>query len=503
MKKLTVLLLITGMVFNGCSLEEETPFLDNESIYANAANARLGLDGIYQGVAAYDLYGNIYYFLNGLYSGMMVSKRGGNNVNTIYNTTLANLNVPSGSVDLNDVWKQTYRGIGRANDAISLAIPTEDPQTNDELVINDVLGQAYFVRAFLYFKLVSLWGEVPLRLVPTTPDNIHLATSSRKEVFEQVIADAEMAISLMNGTAGDHYPASYAVNMLLAKVYMSLATAPASVQDGVSNYWQEAYDQAIQVYGQYSLVADYSDLFAEDESNGSTESIFELQSSDGASTDWPRSYSPSNFINVNTFGRLQVNADFHDLHVATYPSDPRLASTFISSYTNSNGGNTTLYPDRSRNNFGNAHPYFFKLSEKNQSEDDLFTNQNIIIYRYGELLLMLAEISNELQNGEETGYVEELLSRVGVTPHPDYYTGQATFRNAIMREYQFELLGEGEDCINLRRRGYDWYKTNVIDYHNNNPLFDPLVDVMHTEGEELMFLPIPDAEINTNQEIQQ
>ena len=226
--------------------------------------------------------------------------------------------------------------------------------------------------------------------------------------------------------------------------------------------------------------------------------------SDGASSDWVRSYSPNNWLSISTFGRLQVNADMYELHAAAYPSDPRIAETFVSTYTQMSNGNTKkVYPDRSRNNFNNAHPYFLKFAEKDQTASDLFTNKNIILYRYGELLLMLAEISNELQNGEQIGYVEELLSRVGLTPQANYSGTQDDFRNAIMREYQFELMGEGQDCINIRRRGYNWFKTNVIDVHNNNPLFDPTLDVTFAEGEEYMFLPIPATEININQEIDQ
>ena len=47
---------------------------------------------------------------------------------------------------------------------------------------------------------------------------------------------------------------------------------------------------------------------------------------------------------------------------------------------------------------------------------------------------MLAEISNELQNGEQLGYVSEVLARASLTPHSGYTTDQASFRDAIMDE---------------------------------------------------------------------
>ncbi len=505
MKKIYNLLLSLLILFTGCSLQEEPPFLANENVYSSPDNAKSALNGIYQGMMNYEMYANVYPFLNGLYSGMMLSKRGGNNVNTTFNSTLGILSAPSGELNMDRVWGQIYVAIGRANDAINSAVITENPQTEAEMVINDVIGQAHFVRAFNYFNLVNFWGEVPLRLVPTTLETIHLAKSSKKEIYDQILLDIQKALALMNGSTGESYPKVYAVNMLLSKVYMNLATAPVDIQDGVTDYWQAAYDEAIKVYGHYTLVDDYSSLFNEATSDGNSENIFELQSSDGASHDWVRAFTPSNYTKANTFGWLQVNADFYDLHVSTYPTDPRLQATFISSYTQQN--NNVLfktYPDVARNSFAKAHPYFFKFSEKDPTNESQVGNQNVVIYRYAELLIMLAEISNELQNGDQLNYVTELLSRVGLSPHSGFSGTQDEFRHAIMREYQFELIGEGQDVIHTRRRGYTWFKETVIDFHNNNPLFDPNVDVMHSDDESVvMHLPIPDAEVNTNQKIEQ
>ncbi len=504
MKKILSIIVLSGLLMTSCSLEEEPPFLSDQNVYADAENAKAALNGIYDGLAGYEMYSNVYYFFNGLYSGMMVSRRGGNNVNTQFNSTLATMAAASGELNNGRVWTQIYRAVARANGAIYSAIPTADPSTDDELVINDVVGHAYFVRAFSYYMLVSIWGEVPLRLEPSTPDNTNLAVSTQKEIYDQILLDCNMADSLINGSAGTSFPQVYAVNMLKAKVYMSLATESEDVQDGSTNYWQAAYDEAIKVYGHYTLVEDYAELFNEETSDGTSESIFELQSSDGASHDWVRAFTPNNYTKANTFGWLQVNADFYNLHADTYPGDQRIAATYLSSWTQQNNGNiTNKWPvNSSRNNFGNAHPFFFKLAEKDVSNTSQVGNQNMIIFRYADLLLMLAEISNELQNGEQLDYVTEVLNRVGLSPQAAYYGTQDDFRTAVMREYQFELLGEGFDCINVRRRGFDWMKTHIIDFHNNNPIFDASVDVTFSgEKDKVMELPIPDAEVNANQNI--
>ena len=112
-----------------------------------------------------------------------------------------------------------------------------------------------------------------------------------------------------------------------------------------------------------------------------------------------------------------------------------------------------------------------------------YGDQNVVIYRYGELLIMLAEISNELNNGEQLGYINELLNRVGMTPQMGYYGSQDEFRNAVMYEYRFEVLGEGEDAHNNRRRGFDYFLNNTILFHNYNPLHNPAVDLTLSEDE--------------------
>jgi len=130
------------------------------------------------------------------------------------------------------------------------------------------------------------------------------------------------------------------------------------------------------------------------------------------------------------------------------------------------------------------------------------TNKNFKIYRYSDLLLMLSEISNELQNGQEMTYVSEVLGRVGLSPHAGYSGGQESFRAAIMKEYQFELIGEGHDWFNNRRRGYNYFLNNIIIPHNSAASFNDAVDVTHDTAEILvMSIPMSVAEINANNEI--
>ena len=497
-------LIILGILFTSCSLEEEPPFLANENVYSSASNATSALFGVYEAMVQYEYYGNEFLFLTNVNSGLMVSRRTGNNNSNSYNSTLSSLKPSSGLVAIENSWTGIYQTIGRTNEVINSATASENPSTPDELIINDVIGQAYFVRAFNYFNLVRLWGEVPLRVTPTTTETVHLAKSPIEAIYAQIIIDVKRAQQLMNGAVASGTPKPQAADMLLSKVYMTLATASSAIQDSSLNYWQLAYDEAIKAYGTYGLLPNYDDLFLGTNGNNTGESIFELQSVVGASLDHTRAFTPNWYTTAATFGWFKINIENYDLHAVTYPSDPRLATTYVSTWTRGNNGSIERsYPtNTARSNFGNSFPYLFKLGSRDPNNAVRETNKNFKIYRYSDLLLMLSEISNELQNGQEMTYVTEVLGRVGLSPHAGYSGGQDSFRTAIMKEYQFELMGEGHDWFNNRRRGYNYFLNTIIIPHNTAASFNNSVDVTHDTDETMvMSIPMAVAEINANNEI--
>jgi hypothetical protein len=66
-----------------------------------------------------------------------------------------------------------------------------------------------------------------------------------------------------------------------------------------------------------------------------------------------------------------------------------------------------------------------------------------------------------------------------------------------MKEYQFELLAEGHDWFNNHRRGYNYFKENMIDAHNDRN--DKGFDIVYPSDEKVMLIPIPSTEIISNQ----
>ncbi len=503
LKKILLIVLI-GLALNSCSLREEPTFLSEASAYSNLTNATATLDGIYSAVAAYRYFGNDFMYATYGNSGFFVSGIQSSNQSTD-NRFLCSLKPQPSATYNENTWEYLYIAIDRANSLIQQVKEINEPNSDDEYAWNNILGEAYFLRSFCYFNLVRLWGEVPLRIQPTTKENVHMAKSTTDVVYSQILEDADMAKRLMypKGSEREGFPAREAANMLKAKVYMQMATTEDAVPVATEgNYWQMAYDEAKEVYGKYALVSDFATLWQETEGNNTVEAIFEIQFNDLARSNYVKLFTASNALKGNTWGRLRINAELYDSHNNTYPEDNiRLQNTFVTGYTKQNNGKyQKVYPETTnRNSFNNAFCYLYKYWEKNIENTANYNFQNFMVYRYADLLLMLAEISNELQNGEEFIYLNEVLSRVGQSPHGEYYNGQEAFRWSIMYEYRFELLGEAHDWFNNRRRGYDWFNTEVIIPHNTYVRFNENVDVTLDDNREtVMHLPIPTSEINTN-----
>jgi hypothetical protein len=486
--------LLALFVFSSCELTEEPPYLTSETIYSNSDNAEAALNGIYHAWADWGTFR--YFFPKALNfnSGFYMSR-------DWQSADLLSLSPLQGNFIVNIVWTGHYNAIARANDVIA-GVSTEEV---DE-TIQDIVGQAYFLRAFGHFNLVRLYGDVPLRISPVDSETLYLGKEDSKVIFDQIVSDAKEAIANMNGAMGDGYPRQYAACMLLAKVYMHLATNP-ELQSESADYWQLAYDEAKKVYGNYSLVGDYAELFDGRTNENTEESIFEVQFNGTIRSDLFRDWSISNYGAFPGWMGLRVNPEVYDRHLGAYPTDTeRLGSTFLTEYERINGGTSSHYPVyndgiRDGSNYNQSFTLPFKTSLKDKSATNNISPRNTIVYRYADLLLMLAEISNELQNGEELGYVTEVLARVGITPRAEYSGGQVAFREAIMEEYNYELLTEGHDWFNNRRRGYSWFMDHVINPHNNYSKKNPLDAVFATDEATVMHLPIPAAEIGSNPSI--
>ncbi|MDG5490082.1 RagB/SusD family nutrient uptake outer membrane protein [Psychroserpens sp. SPM9] len=485
------------LTYVGCDdyLEEDyETFFEEEQVFSTEQGVETAINGLYKSYSGPGYHGSSIHTFIAPVSGKFFSNQGASEDATSLNT------LPNNTW-LTRMWPQMYATINVAN---TIIFNMED----SELPNRDItLGQAYFIRAATYFDLVRYFGGVPIKTLPANIDSLNTGRSSKEDVYSLVISDFEKA-KLMLPSPGEYLsdrPVKTAANMFLAKVYMTLAG-----ENNDMAMWQAAYDEAIQVYGQYSLVPVFESLY--DPSNENTsEAVFEIQyGANGAerNSDIIRTYTLQDFFDYPTFGRVRPNKEVYDQHANQYPGDPRIEATFIyDSYTKVNGSTQNLYPIQINGNNG----YTGLKKYLDPSFNGSTTSRNMLKMRYADLLLMLAEIENEL-NGPSNAYqyVNEVLTRARTqadgtqAAEPADWSGMAQdeFRNRIMRERQYELLGENHEWFDTRRRGYEYFLEEVIETHNN---FSNLGnrDYIYPVSVKNMLLPIPSTELSNNTEISQ
>jgi hypothetical protein len=117
------------------------------------------------------------------------------------------------------IWKIRYSGIFRANNAISTIDNVKKWDTNKKR--EQLLGEAHFLRAFFYFDMVQMFGEVPL-VLEITPQN--LPKSSADEIYAQIAYDLVKAIEYFPAVAYPNFElgraTKWSAEALMARVFL-------------------------------------------------------------------------------------------------------------------------------------------------------------------------------------------------------------------------------------------------------------------------------------------
>lgn len=95
----------------------------------------------------------------------------------------------------NGPFNMMYSGVERANLAIEGLRTYGNIENNKDMA--HLLGEALTLRAMLYYDLVKAWGDVPARFTPVAADNMYVAKSSRDVIFKQVLSDLEEAVGYL------------------------------------------------------------------------------------------------------------------------------------------------------------------------------------------------------------------------------------------------------------------------------------------------------------------
>jgi len=116
-------------------------------------------------------------------------------------------------------WSEAYAGIKSAWNVIS---NIDHPTYKDETEKNEVLGTAYFHRAFWYYLLVNRFGDVPWINSQIKEPKLDFYSTKREVILEQIKSDLEFAVQWVPEKVDKGKVSRGACNHLLTKVYLSL-----------------------------------------------------------------------------------------------------------------------------------------------------------------------------------------------------------------------------------------------------------------------------------------
>lgn len=383
------------------------------------------------------------------------------------------------------LWQSYFNGVEAANIAIASIPQITDPDLTEEIA-SVLLGEAYFLRAYYYFQLVQIFGDIPLKTTPSTSlSDGELTRSSVQDIYEQVIVPdlqrAEAAGLPMTSAEGRVTQA--AVQALLAKVYLTMAGSPLNQTDK----YALAAEKALNVInsGAYSLFQDgggfrWIDKLREPQFDLAEEHIFMIQYATAVPSSFSQYFTPIGGVEISAqtlhFGGMEPEEDFYTSYD---PADVR-------------GQNQGFFFDSFEGVTFNRSVYkYFDEEFRNQAQG--LGTKSFPVLRYADVLLIYAEAQNESGTANAQAYnaVNAIRERAGLPAVAGLTQGD--FREEVWRQRAWEFPAEG---------GHIWFDMKRTMKVFNGTGFDDFVGATlpsgNTLGESNVYFPIPAGDVLLN-----
>lgn len=257
---LSIPILFLGLIFTSCEsffdLESFNEVDDQQTIY-DEGSAQTALRGVYSSFSKKNNSGSLHNVL--LQSGGDAKSINSNQTDL----NVINYDLRSDIGFLSTFWGNFYNTIDRANHIIQ-KVPNLPLQGNLTAQKRDqILGEAYFLRAYSYFDLARIFGNVQIFETPTVvvTDKLGVNQSSQKQVFEFVLSDLNKAVDLLGSTVIRNRANKFSALALRSKIKLYLNDYDGSIVDATTVLNETSSFKLIKPFNLRS---------------GSTESIFEL-----------------------------------------------------------------------------------------------------------------------------------------------------------------------------------------------------------------------------------
>jgi hypothetical protein len=381
-------------------------------------------------------------------------------------------------------WSAHYSAIAILNSVIAALNEDKLGPTVSQADKDLLMAQAKFLRGFNYFWLVRLYGDVPIITEETDVVAGEIVRNPIADVYGLILADLNIAEAGLPdaweaGKAGR--PSKWAAKTLLAKVHITMATAPLNQ----TAHYQDARDYAKEVMdqGPYSLTTDVREVF--DLGNKfAPEIMFSFNATEDDIATPPQIWLPGSM--AFGWGDFCLEKDWAE----AYPEQPRKDAYMILYDWDS-----TSYLDWDGTHTPHLRKYVYNSREVMES---LNTWANIPLIRFADALLLFAEADNAVNGGPTQAAVDavnQIIDRsndyVDNPNHPKLTTSmsQAEFDAAVIEERSLELFFEYDRWFDLVRKRILCEKVR------------PSMQVNCDENDYLW--PIPEADLRLNPKLTQ
>jgi starch-binding outer membrane protein, SusD/RagB family len=508
MKLISRLIIITLLSVALASCDDSFLDIPNQNelnagnFFTKVENFDLALNGTYDAVKSLDLFGQNYYIQT------LVALP---HEADYWNAQCRNeVNSADGNVYV--AWRGWYRVVARANDVIENVPAFRDAgdRTPSEIArLNQILGEAHFLRGFAYFHLVRLWGEesfavdntrlaVPLILkVASTRDEMMAPRATVGEVYTQILSDYSTAEGLLPESWDSNNIARIsqtAVKGFIGQLYLYMEMYPEA-----KDYFEQVINS-----GKYDLVSPekYEGLF-QGKSEFSEESIWELSYTvDMQQNIWENGLGSGVALVCAPPGRGWSNCTPHGVAIERFGSDPRLTIATYSPDDLVADINGDMKPaGKSEFNYTGHSFRKYVPSEYCVYTTNRTSGINYFIMRLADVYLMYAEVMNHVgQDNIAVEYTNKVKRRAyGLDHHiaqPSVdYTASGTQLRDIIREERFkELFGEGH-------RWFDMVRWKIVqeEVEKYNVMKVTQGEIVYNDKD--YYYPIPLREVDTNSEM--
>ncbi|RYY46856.1 MAG: RagB/SusD family nutrient uptake outer membrane protein [Chitinophagaceae bacterium] len=368
---------------------------------------------------------------------------------------------------LRDQWQACYEGINRANYLHQFKSTNPLGATVEFAGKESMYGEIYFLRAYYYFLLVRMFGDVPLfvdrRLGPA--DATSLTRAPKAEVYAQIERDLASAIAALPAVAQQvekGRATKYAAQALLGKVlvYQQKFTEASTVLESVITS------------NAFSLVSNMRSIFLSSGENG-PESVFEIQFSNatpyynwGAPTRGQGSIHPQQcgVRGLNGTAAMpyapgwSLDLPTQELANAYEAGDQRKAATIfdIEAYKAANPSLNITYQVAPYKNTGLYSHKYQPIKGETSGQIEFNWTNNFRTIRYAEVYLLAAEAFNRAtapNDAKARTYLNEVRARAFGNHSHDINASGTALRDAIWKERRLELAMEGDRYFDLVRTG--------------------------------------------------